>query len=155
MTIPFQSVRLCKHGDYGLVYGASRKYQSASLSFFYREREPASASNAATSNARFGITVPKVLGHAPLRNRLKRRLRVAGRAAMPLLPPHVDLVLHPRPVVATMPYPALTAEIAAVFRTVAERVAAGAPNNPLPRQPRSKKKPSQLRQPPAKPRQQP
>lgn len=132
MTLPFRTLRLRKHADYGLVYGASRKFQSASLSFFYRERP--SVALVQPGAPRFGITVPKVLGNAPLRNRLKRRIRVVARVALPLLPDGVDVVLHPRPAAATVSLPALQAEVAAVFTTVASRIAAGAPNTPQPRQ---------------------
>ena len=139
MTSSFRTLRLRKHADYGLVYGASRKHQSASLSFFYRERSASVTPDKTDTTPRFGITVPKVLGNAPLRNRLKRRIRVVARVALPLLPHGVDVVLHPRPVTATMALPLLQKEIETVFATVASRVATGAVNTPLPRQPRREK----------------
>ncbi len=131
------TVRLRKHADYGLVYSASRKHHSASMSYFYRaQAELAQSSEAASPASRFGITVPRLLGNAVLRNRIKRRLRVVARTAIHLVPAGVDVVLHPRPLVATMPFPALEREIEQVFRTVAARVEAGATNTPLPRTPR-------------------
>ncbi len=129
MNTTFRTVRLRRHADYGLVYGASRKHRSATLSFFYR--------NAGENPARFGITTPRALGPSVLRNRIKRRLRMAARAALPLLPPGTDVVLHPRPEVATMAFPALEQEIATVFATVARRLSANADNTPLPRRPRA------------------
>ncbi len=129
---PFREVRLRKHADYGLVYGASRKHRSPTLAYFYRERPEAAAS-------RFGITTPRALGPAVLRNRIKRRLRAVCRPALGLLPAGVDVVLHPRAELATLPFPVLEAEIAAVFQTVARRVAAGADNTPQPRGPRKRK----------------
>lgn len=128
--LPFRTLRLRKHADYGLVYGASRKHSSPSLSFFYRSQE------VAEQPARFGITVPRALGPAVLRNRIKRRVRIAARAALPALPPGVDVVLHPRPVVAEMPFSILESELAAVFATVARRLASGVVNTPLPRRPK-------------------
>ncbi len=135
MTMP-STHRLRKHADYGLVYGVSRKHQSTSLSFFYRTRLQASASAQA---ARFGITVPRAIGNAVLRNRIKRRVRVVARGSLHLLPLETDVVLHPRPVVAVMPFPALERELAAVFATIARKLAAGELNTPLPRTQRRSK----------------
>ncbi len=126
---PFRAVRLRRHADYGLVYAASRKHSGPSLGFFYRMQIP----EAASQGARFGITVPRALGNAVLRNRIKRRVRVAALAALPALPTGVDVVLHPRAFVADMPFQALQLEMASVFATVARRVASGAVNTPLPR----------------------
>ncbi|RRA48356.1 ribonuclease P protein component [Acidipila sp. EB88] len=135
MPTSFQQTRLRKHADYGVVYGTSRKHQSPSLSYFYRAALMP-VSDAPATSSRIGITVPKVLGAAPLRNRLKRRLRVAARVALHHLPAGTDVVLHPRPVLATMPFTILQQEIDSVFLAVARRIAQGAPNTPLPRQPR-------------------
>ncbi len=143
MLSPFQASRLRKHADYGLVYNASRKHRSRTFSFFYRERPGELV-------PRFGLTTPRALGPAVLRNRVKRRLRAAAHPGMHLLPPGVDVILHPRPETATVPFPALVSEIETVFRTVASRVASGAAHPPLPRGPR----PPQ-RQPPKPPRPRP
>ncbi len=141
MFPPFKNLRLRRHADYGLVYGASRKHQSTSLSYFYRVR-PEPSPGGTGSTPRFGITVPRVLGPAVLRNRIKRRVRVVARAALHLLPPSADVVLHPRPEVAGMPFLALQAELKAVFANVARRISEGAINTPLPRQPRRGKPPA-------------
>ena len=133
MPTPFRTLRVRRHADYGLVYSASRKHQSTSLSFFYRERSGLAAGE---RSARFGITVPRVLGPAVLRNRIKRRIRIAARAALHLLPDSTDVVLHPRPIVATMPFAGLQGELEAAFHTVARRIASSAANTPLPRPPR-------------------
>ena len=133
MPTPFRALRVRKHSEYGLVYGASRKHQSVSLSYFYRDRSDPVGDGV---SPRFGITAPRVLGPAVLRNRIKRRLRVAARAALPLLPAGTDVLLHPRPTVAAMPFSALQNEIRTVFETVARRLATGAINTPLPRVPR-------------------
>lgn len=131
--VPFRDVRLRKHADYGLVYGASRKHRSQTLAYFYRERP------GQESTPRFGITTPRALGPAVLRNRIKRRLRAVCRPALGLLPAGVDIVLHPRAELAALPFPALQTEITSVFATVARRIASGADNTPLPRNPRKRK----------------
>lgn len=137
--------RLRKHADYGLVYGASRKHQSPSLSYFFRIRPQLLDS---TPAARFGITVPRALGNAVLRNRIKRRVRIVGRGSLHLLPAEADVVLHPRPVVATMPFPMLERELAAVFATVARKLAAGELNTPIPRKPHRSKTAGKPQKPP-------
>ncbi len=142
MPAPFRNLRLRKHADYRLVYGASRKHSSASFGFFYRDRVfpsvalPAVPPRSQSTESRFGITAPRAIGPAVLRHRIKRRVRIAARQALPVLPPGPDVVLHPRPEVATMPFPILLSEVEAVFATVARRLAAGAVNTPLPRVPR-------------------
>ncbi len=141
MPTPLRTIRLRRHADYGVVYGASRKLQSTSLSFFYLLHPDAETPRA----SRFGITVPRALGPAVLRNRIKRRLRVVARAAHALLPSGIDVILHPRPIVATMPFPELEHEMNAIFRTITARLAAGAANGPLPRRPRTSGKGSGLR----------
>jgi ribonuclease P protein component len=138
MVSSLRPLRLRKHADYGSVYGAGRRHTSASISFFYRPRTVAADAAPDGVNARFGITTPRALGPAVLRNRIKRRLRIAARAALPLLPAGVDLVLHPRTSVATMPFPNLLLELEAICTTVSRRIASGAPNTPQPRQPRRK-----------------
>lgn len=141
MSSVFKTQRLHKHADYGLVYSASRKHASPSLSFFYRERAgvPAASLPSDRSSPRVGITVPRSVGGAVLRNRIKRRVRLAARAVIGMLPATADVVLHPRPAVAVMPYADLVHEMTEVFRRIEQRVAAGAVNTPLPRPPRSRK----------------
>ena len=137
MPTLFRTLRLRRHADYGLVYNASRKHHSKSFSFFYRVKDAAVEGAVAT---RFGITVPRMLGPAVIRNRIKRRVRVVARAMVTLLPPGADVVLHPRPEVATMSFAALEAELEAAFRTIAQRVSTGAVNTPLPQKPRGGKR---------------
>ena len=111
-------VRLRKHADYQRAYAASRKRQSASMSWFLaaRAEEACSAGKAsAITNqvpiGRVGLTAGKVLGKAHERNRIKRRMREALRHHLDLLPDGVDLILHPRRAVLTMEFTKLEAEV--------------------------------------------
>jgi len=45
---------------------------------------------------RLGFTVPRALGKAVMRNRVKRRLREAIRVRLPEIPPQWDIVINPR-----------------------------------------------------------
>lgn len=68
-----------------------------------RRREPGALS-------RLGLTTPRRLGAAPLRNRLRRRLRALVRRHWAQLPAGWDLVVQPREAAARAPFPRLEAE---------------------------------------------
>ncbi len=112
--------RLRKHADFQRVYSTGRKQFRGQLGFFFALRTPGSeaALRSATEGPRVGLTVPKALGKAVDRNRIKRRMREAVRASLPILTAPVDLVLHPRRAVLTVDFRVLQREVADVFRTV-------------------------------------
>ncbi len=126
-----QSFRLCKHADYQLVYKAGRKQFGKQLAYFHAPR-PADR-RSATTGPRIGLTVPKALGKAVDRNRIKRRLREAVRAALPLLTSPVDVILHPRRSVIDLDFVQLKREVATVFRSIqaaSDRTAATSSRTP-------------------------
>jgi ribonuclease P protein component len=110
------SHRLRKHADYQLVYKAGRKQFARQLAYFHAPRPANRRSD--TTGPRIGLTVPKALGKAVDRNRIKRRLREAVRAALPLLTSPVDVVLHPRPTVLDLDFAQLKREVATIFRSI-------------------------------------
>ena len=134
--------RLRRHADYQRVYKASRKYHSASMSYFFRVRSP--QEQPAVEGPRVGLTVGKVMGKAVVRNRIKRRLREAVRLQLSVLHEaalavrHLDLVLHPRKSVTTMEFAALEREMARVFTQVASLAAHPQPG-PAPRSSRAER----------------
>ncbi len=107
--------RLRKHADYQRAYSASRKRQSASMSWFLAPQHPASAYVQAPAGPRVGLTAGKVLGKAHERNRIKRRMREALRRHVELLPERFDLILHPRRFVLTMDFAKLEAEVVRIL----------------------------------------
>ena len=122
--------RLRKHADYQRAYAASRKRQSASMSWFLAPQIPGAADSPAP---RVGLTVGKVIGKAHERNRIKRRMREALRRHVGLLPEGFDLILHPRRSVLTVEFVQLEAEIVRILEqaldlslTEAARVAGSA-----------------------------
>ncbi|HZB88745.1 MAG TPA: ribonuclease P protein component [Terracidiphilus sp.] len=120
----FAGVRLRKHADYQRAYAASRKRQSASMSWFLApQAEPAGPRVGITAGPRVGITAGKVLGKAHERNRIKRRMRELVRRHLELLPPGFDLILHPRRAVLDADFTKLDAEIVRIL-TQAETEAA-------------------------------
>jgi ribonuclease P protein component len=113
--------RLRKHADYQSVYKASRKQFGKQMSYFFLLRHALASSRDATpasSGPRIGLTVPKALGKAVDRNRIKRRMREAVRRQLVLLQTPVDVVLHPRRSVVDLDFAALEREVAAVFRAI-------------------------------------
>ena len=109
-------VRLRKHADYQRAYAASRKRQSASMSWFLAPQSTAITAADLPGGPRVGLTAGKVLGNAHERNRIKRRMKEALRRHMDLLPPGCDLILHPRRIVLTMEFKKLEAEIVRILQ---------------------------------------
>ncbi|MES2392789.1 MAG: ribonuclease P protein component [Acidobacteriota bacterium] len=108
--------RLRKHADYQLVYKAGRKQFAKQVAYFHTMRPPERRS--ATTGPRIGLTVPKALGKAVDRNRIKRRMREAVRANLALLTSPVDVILHPRRSVIDLDFLTLQREVALIFRAV-------------------------------------
>jgi ribonuclease P protein component len=88
-----RSHRLSRSRDFDAVYrqGRSVSTRFLVLYWFAREDEPPAA------GARLGLAVPKAVGTAVARNRIKRRLRESFRARLPDLPQDHDYVLVVRP----------------------------------------------------------
>jgi ribonuclease P protein component len=108
--------RLAKHADYQRAYAASRKRQSASMSWFLAPQQPAYSGAAPPTGPRVGLTAGKVIGKAHERNRIKRRMREALRRHVELLPTGCDLILHPRRVVLTLEFRKLEAEVVRILQ---------------------------------------
>ncbi len=123
-TTPVSSVfRLRRHADYQRVYSSSRKQFAKQMSYFFSTRpltgpdgRPLRVADA--TSPRVGLTVGKVMGKAVDRNRIKRRMREAVRHNLALLPPSVDVILHPRRNVIDLDFPSLEREVALVFRAI-------------------------------------
>ena len=111
----WRSARLRKHADYQRVYRDSRRYSSASMSYFFRAR---SSEDAAGAQPRVGLTAGRVLGDAVERNRIRRRMREAVRLHLNELPSRVDVVLHPRKTVLDIEFAHLEREVSRVFASV-------------------------------------
>lgn len=121
----FAHLRLRKHSDYQRVYAASRKQFTRGMAYFFALRPDSGPDglplrHAVPGQPRIGLTVPRALGKAVDRNRIKRRMREAIRAESAALNLPVDVILHPRRTVLTQPLPELRRELAQLFRTVAK-----------------------------------
>jgi ribonuclease P protein component len=121
--------RLRYHADFQRAYQASRKRQSASMSWFLALNELADAA------PRVGLTVGKVIGKSHERNRIKRRMREVLRHHIDLLPLGCDLILHPRRAVLTVNFAQLDAELIRLLEQAAAeamRMRSSHPFRPIP-----------------------
>jgi ribonuclease P protein component len=84
--------RLSRSRDFDAVYRHGRSVSTRFLVLYWFARE-----NGADAGARLGLAVPKAVGTAVVRNRMKRRLREALRTRLPELPQDQDYVLVVRP----------------------------------------------------------
>ncbi len=64
---------------------------------------------------RIGFTVPRALGGAVVRNRIKRRVREAVRLRLHQLSPQWSIVINPRRKAMDAPFPDLEREIERLF----------------------------------------
>ena len=118
---PSTQHRLRKHPEYQRVYKTGRKQWAKQIAYFSSLREAGSeaALRSATAGPRIGLTVPKALGKAVDRNRIKRRLRAIVRGKLPLLgETPVDVVLHPKRTLLEAEFTVLEREVALIFRSV-------------------------------------
>ena len=109
-----QPHRLRKHADYQHAYPRSRRQSTKHFTYFLSLRPPDRRSE--TTGPRIGLTVPKALGKAHVRNRIKRRCRALIRTHLALLTAPVDLILHPRRTVLTSTFADLSRDLATIFR---------------------------------------
>ena len=99
--------RLLRRLDFQKVYKQGQRRSASLCTVFYRPN--------GLTETRLGITVPKRLGTAVLRNRIKRRIREVFRLHRRELPGGWDIVLNPRPGAATVAYRALERELLRLF----------------------------------------
>jgi len=87
--------RLSRSKDFDAVYrqGRSVSTRYLTLHWFPREDDP-------SGEPRLGLAVPKAVGNAVTRNRVKRQLRETWRELAPTIPPGRDYVLAARSGVA-------------------------------------------------------
>jgi ribonuclease P protein component len=84
--------RLSRSKDFDAVYrhGTSASTRYLTLHWFPRDED-------AEGDPRLGLAVPKAVGSAVIRNRVKRLLREAWRGLLDDVPPGKDYVLVARP----------------------------------------------------------
>ena len=83
--------RLSRSRDFDAVYRHGRSVSTRFLVLYWVAREDDG------EGPRLGLAVPKAVGPAVVRNRMKRRLRETFRTRLPELPQDQDYVLVVRP----------------------------------------------------------
>ncbi len=103
-----KSVRILRSVDFRLVYDKGFRFTSPHFAAFcLRRAEP--------ECSRIGFTVPRAIGTAVRRNRLKRRMREAVRLSLPLLGPAWDVVINPRRSGLDAPFEILRRDVERLF----------------------------------------
>ena len=144
-TFP-KSMHLLKRADFQRVYQQGKRHFSGNMTVFYLRTDAVApaASNTqsgevaalceqgAPARVRVGFTVPRAIGKAVERNRIRRRTREAVRFHIAELAPlsqTVDIVINPKRSALTAEFAEISSEVERAFRVVREN--GGAPARPL------------------------
>ncbi len=97
-----KAIRILHRRDFRRVYDNGLRRSSSLCTVFIRPN--------CLPLTRLGITTPRALGGAVVRNRIRRRLREVFRLNYRAIPSGWDLVANPRPASATVAFDLLTRE---------------------------------------------
>lgn len=103
-----KSARVLRRVDFRRIYEQGVRFTDPYFVAFCARR-------AEGGRPRVGLTAPRALGKAVLRNRIKRRLREAVRRRLRQLPPGWDVVLNARPTVSTARFEELLQAVERLF----------------------------------------
>jgi ribonuclease P protein component len=102
-----KSSRILKSKEFRRVYDQGFRYASRLFSAFCLE----TADPARATGPRVGFTVPRAVGKAVARNRIKRRIREAIRKELAQVGPQWDMVLNPRRAMLDAPFADIQHEV--------------------------------------------
>jgi ribonuclease P protein component len=102
-----KSRRILKTAEFRRVYDHGFRFTTRLFTAFCL----AHANQHRATGPRIGFTVPRALGPAVRRNRIRRRIREALRVVLGAIAPHWDIVINPRRSVFDAPFSALEAEV--------------------------------------------
>ncbi|HEV2176631.1 MAG TPA: ribonuclease P protein component [Terriglobia bacterium] len=117
-------VRLLRRDEYRRVYDEGRRRSAPLCTAFFLSN--------GLAQTRLGITVPRAIGNACARNRIRRRLREVFRLHRAAICSGWDVVLNPRPPVATIPFETLAREVLRLFPSAPPPRTPAAPSSPRP-----------------------
>jgi ribonuclease P protein component len=126
-----KSARLLKHADFERVYREGRRLTLPDVTVFWMAR------SVATGAARVGFTVPRALGGAVVRNRIRRRTREAVRLQLAEMASPVDIVINPRRSAQRAEFTALQQQVSEAFSAI--RQGKGARPRPREASPKAKR----------------
>ena len=97
--------RILRTAEYRKIYDHGFRVPGALFAAFCMARTGPESGSENVRGARLGITVPRAVGKANIRNRIKRRLREAFRMHRQEFALHWDIVLNPRRAVCDVEFP--------------------------------------------------
>jgi ribonuclease P protein component len=106
-----RSARVLRSADYRIIYDKGIRVSSPLFAAFCFAREVG-----ADGGARIGLTTPRALGGAVVRNRIKRRFREAFRLHRGQFGPQWDVVINPRRTALTADFPEIERALAKVIQ---------------------------------------
>src|SRR6266446_9101974 len=108
-----KSVRILRSKDFRRVYDHGSRYSGPFFVAFYATASDVDCRTG--SGPKVGFTVPRSLGGAVVRNRIKRRVREAVRLRLDRLSPQWQIVFNPRRAAVNSPFPELQREVEKLF----------------------------------------
>ena len=106
-----KSVRILRSKDFRRVYDHGSRYSGPFFAAFYAR----GVDRSTNSGPKVGFTVPRSLGGAVVRNRIRRRVREAVRLRLDQLSPQWEIVFNPRRAAIDSPLPDLIREVEKLF----------------------------------------
>ena len=121
-----KSTHLLKHSDFQTVYQQGRRHFSGNMTVFYLpdvvlRSEARATASPRSPQVRIGLTVPRSLGGAVERNRMRRRTREAVRHNLAVLngmSAGVDLVINPKKGLLEAEFAQISREVERAFQVV-------------------------------------
>jgi ribonuclease P protein component len=101
-----------RSADFRRVYDQGHRYSGPLFAAFYTARPEC-------EGPKIGFTVPRAVGKAVVRNRIKRRVREAVRLRLDQLNPQCEVVINPRRRVLEAPFPEIEREVEKLFQRCA------------------------------------
>jgi ribonuclease P protein component len=102
-------VRLVRKADFDAVYRHGKRRSNSHFTVFSKAND--------LPHSRFGFSIKRALGGAVVRNRIRRRLREVIRLHRQEISAGWDIVIHPKPNVATASFAVLTMELLKLLTT--------------------------------------
>lgn len=96
-------MRLVRKADFDAVYRHGKRRSNSHFTVFWKAND--------LPQSRFGFSIKRAIGGAVLRNRIRRRVREVIRLHRQEISAGWDIVIHPKPTVATAPLSILRAEL--------------------------------------------
>ena len=110
-----RKTRLRKHADFENVYRSGRKLFFKHMTVFFLRQDSGLPHQ---PTGRVGFTVPRALGTAVERNRIRRRMREAVRLNLGALGGALDVVIHPKKSALTADFAELREETVRAFEKI-------------------------------------